>query len=108
MVGSGDNTMKKKMTRLVIEEEISFADFKEHRQRIEAERSRLNNTVDSIKQRQSLVEADFEIALELANELDYLYEQGTFDEKGLLCEIIFKRIYVEEGQVSRIELNRTL
>ncbi len=57
--------MEKNLQRLVLEEEISFGDFKEHRSRIEAERSRLNNTVDSIKQRRNLVEADFEIALEL-------------------------------------------
>ncbi|RLC93698.1 MAG: hypothetical protein DRI40_08430, partial [Chloroflexi bacterium] len=40
--------MEKNLQRLVIEEDISFADFKEHRSRIEAERARLRNTVDAI------------------------------------------------------------
>jgi site-specific DNA recombinase len=98
-------TMEKNLQRLVIEDEISFADFKEHRQRIEAERSRLNNTIDFVKQRQNLVEADFEIALELANELDHLYERADFKEKRLLCEVLFKRVYVKDSKVSRVELN---
>ena len=46
------------------EEEISFGNFKEHRSRIETERSRLKTTADLITQRQHLVNADFEIALQ--------------------------------------------
>lgn len=97
--------MGKNLQRLVIEEQISFEDFKEHRSQIEAERSRLKNTVDSIRQRQHLVQADFEVALELATQLDFLFEKGTFDERRLICETVFKRIYVEEGRVTRAELN---
>jgi len=41
--------MEKNLQRLVIEEQISFEDFKEHRLQIEAERSRLKNTVDAIR-----------------------------------------------------------
>ena len=46
------------------EEELSFENFKEHRSRIEAERSRLKTTTDFITQRQHLVKANFEIALQ--------------------------------------------
>lgn len=75
--------------RSVIEEQISFEDFKEHRSQIETERSRLKNTVDTIRQRQHLVKADFEVALQLATELDFLFEKGTFDERRLICETVF-------------------
>jgi len=86
--------MEKNLQRLVIEEQISFEDFKEHRSQIEAERARLKNTVDAVRQRQHLVKADFEVALELATQLDFLFEKGTFDEKRLICETVFKRLYV--------------
>jgi len=65
----------------VVEEQISFGDFKEHRSQIKAKRARLKNTADAIRQRQHLVKADFEIALQLATELDFLYEKGIYDEK---------------------------
>ena len=97
--------MEKNLQRLYMEEEISHADFKEHRSQIEAERSRLRTTVDVIRQRQHLVRADFEIALELATQLDFLFEKGNFDEKRLLCETILKRLYVEDGKITRTELN---
>jgi site-specific DNA recombinase len=97
--------MERNLQQLVIEEEISFKDFKEHRSRIEAERARLNNTVDAIKQRQHLVKADFEIALHLATQLDFLYDKGNFDERRLLCETVLKRLYVKEGKVEKAELN---
>jgi len=97
--------MEKNLQRLVIEEQISFEDFKGHRSQIEAERARLRNTVDAIKQRQHLVKADFEVALELATQLDFLFEKGTFDEKRLICETVFKRLYVEEGKITKTELN---
>ena len=58
--------MEKNLQRLVIEEDISFEDFKEHRLCIEAERANLKNLVESINSHQSLVRADFEIALQLA------------------------------------------
>ncbi len=61
--------------------------------------------MDVTRQRQHLVRADFEIALELATQLDFLFEKGTFDEKRLLCETILKRLYVEDGKITRTELN---
>ena len=30
--------------------------------------------------------------------------RGNFDEKRLLCETIFKCVYLKEGQVSEVEL----
>ncbi|GAF93022.1 unnamed protein product, partial [marine sediment metagenome] len=29
----------------------------------------------------------------------------TFDEKRLLCETVFKRLYVEEGKITKAKLN---
>ncbi len=97
--------MEKNLQRLVIEEQISYEDFKEHRSQIEAEKSSLKNTVDAIRQRQHLVKADFEVALELATQLDFLFDKGTLDEKRLICETVFKCLYVEEGKVTKAELN---
>ena len=97
--------MEKNLQQLVIEEEISFIDFKEHRSRIEAERARLNNTVDVIRQRQHLVKADFEIALQPATQLDFLFDKGNFDERRLLCETVLKRLYVKEGRIEKAEFN---
>jgi len=44
--------VERNLQRLVIEEENSQKDFKEHRSQIEAESARLTNTVDTIKQQQ--------------------------------------------------------
>jgi len=97
--------MEKNLQRLVIEEQISFEDFKEHRSRIEAERASLKDLVESIVSRQGLVKGDFEMALQLANELDFLYANGDNDEKRLLCEVVFKRIHVRNGKLEQVELN---
>lgn len=97
--------MEKSLQQLMLEKEITLANFKEHRIKIEAERARLQNVVDTISQRQHLIKADFEVALQLATELDFLFEKGTFDEKRLLCETVFKRVYLKEGRVSEVELN---
>jgi len=61
--------------------------------------------VDAIKQRQHLVKAEFEIALQLATELDLLFENGDFDERQLLCETLFKRIKVKEGKIEDMDYN---
>jgi len=57
------------------------------------------------RQRQHLVKADFEIALQLATESDFLFDKGNFDERRLLCETVLKRLYVKEGKVTKMELN---
>ena len=71
--------MEKNLQKLVIEEDISFKDFKEHRARIEAGRANLKSLVETINSRQTLVKADFEIAIQLASELDFLFEKGDND-----------------------------
>ena len=95
----------KNLQRLVIEEEISFEDFKEHRTRLEAERAKLRNLGEAIRSRQHLVRGDFEIALQLAGELGFLFSRGNFDEKRLLCETVFKLLYVKGGNIVKVELN---
>ena len=97
--------MEKNLQRLAMEEEISFGDFKGHRAQIESERARLNTTIDSIKQRQHLVKADFEIALQLSTELNYLFKEENFDEKRLICETVFKRLMIKKGNIETIEFN---
>ena len=97
--------MEKNLQRLVIEEDISFQDFKEHRARIEAERANLKSLVEIINSRQTLVKADFEIALQLASELDFLFEKGDNDERRLLCETVFKRVNVRDGKIVSFDLN---
>ena len=93
--------MERNLQRLAIEEGISFADFREHRNEIEAERARLNDLVEMIKARRNLVKADFRIALDLAKQIDFLFERGTFAEKRLLCETVFKRLYIEDGRITK-------
>jgi hypothetical protein len=41
--------MEKNLQRLVIEESISFSDFKEHRTEIEAERAKLNDLIQAVQ-----------------------------------------------------------
>ena len=78
---------------------------KEYRSQIEGERSRLRITVDGIRQNQHLIRADFEVALELATQFDFLYQNGNFDQRRLLCETVLKRLYVEDGRITRQEYN---
>jgi hypothetical protein len=56
------------------------------------------------RKRQHLVRADFEIALQLATELDFLFDKGNYDEKRLLCETVFKRVHLKAGKITRTEL----
>jgi site-specific DNA recombinase len=97
--------MEKNLQVLFMEEGISQKDFREHRAQIEAERSKLTNTVNIIKQRQHLVKADFEIALDLCAQLDWLWQKSDFDGKRLLCETIFKEIRVEGGKIAAVVFN---
>jgi hypothetical protein len=97
--------IEKNLQRLVIEEEISFKDFKEHRVCIQAERANLKTLVETTKYRQGMVRADFEIALQLASELDFLFAKGDNDERRLLCETIFRQVSVRAGKIVGVELN---
>jgi hypothetical protein len=87
------------------EEEIFFEDFKEHRASMESERANLTTLVDAISSRQGLVRADFEIALQLASQLDFLFAKGDNDERRLLCETVFRRISVRNRKIVQVELN---
>jgi len=97
--------VQKNLQTLYMEEEISLADFKEHRSQIEAERSKFKTTVDAIKQHQHLVKGDFELALDLSTQIDFLFENGNFDQRRLLCETVLKRLDVEKGRITRAEFN---
>jgi hypothetical protein len=63
------------------------------------------STVEVMKQRQHLVKADFEIALDLCTQLDDLWERGGFDSRRLLCETLFKKIHVEGGNINQVLFN---
>jgi len=52
-----------------------------------------------------LIKAGFELALDLATQLDFLFEKGNFDQRRLLRGNVLKRLYVEEGRINRAELN---
>jgi hypothetical protein len=97
--------MERNLQRLTIEEGISFEDFRTHRADIEAERAELTALVETIRSRRSLVKADFDVALNLAQQLGFLFDRGNLDEKRLLCETVLKRVYVKERRIVRIELN---
>jgi len=97
--------MEKNLQQLMMEDEISMSDFKEHRIRIAAERADLKNTTNMLSQRQHLVKADFEVALQIATEMDSLYDKGGFDDRRLLCEAVIKRLNIENGTIVNMELN---
>jgi DNA invertase Pin-like site-specific DNA recombinase len=97
--------MGKNLQRLVMEEAISFEDFKEHRASIDSERANLKTLVNTISYDQSLIRADFEIALQLASELDFLFSKGNNDERRLLCETVFRRLTVRDRKIVQVELN---
>jgi len=97
--------MEKNLQRLAMEGGISFEYFREYRAEIEAERARLNDTVEMIKCGRNLVKADFEIALNLSKQLWFFFEKGTFAERRLLCETVFKRVHIEDGKIKKTELN---
>jgi hypothetical protein len=52
-----------------------------------------------------MVKGDFHVALQLSSELDNLFVRGNNDERRLLCETIFKRVYVHNGKIVTTELN---
>ena len=97
--------MENNLQKLAIEEEISFQDFGEHRTETDIERAKLNDLIKTIRSKHNLVKADFEIALNLTRRLNFLFEKGTFAEKRLLCEAVLKRVYIQNGVITKTELN---
>ena len=96
---------EKMLQELVLEGEISKEDFKEHRMRIEAERAELEDLVDVTTTRRGLIRADFDTALEIAGKLDLLYENGDNNNRRLLCEALFRQVWVRNGTIVKIEAN---
>jgi len=97
--------MEKNLQELVLEEQISRVDFKQHRLRIEAERANLRDMVETVSSRKRLVRGDFETALETVSKLDLLYENADNDNRRLLCETVFRRICVRDGKIVGVERN---
>jgi hypothetical protein len=52
-----------------------------------------------------LFAADFESALDIACNVGWLYEKGSFEERRLLIETLFKGINVKKGKIFSYELN---
>ena len=48
--------------------------------------------------------AYFGIALQLATQFDLFYEKGAFAERRLLCEVVFKRMYLKDGKIASLNL----
>ena len=61
--------------------------------------------MNTISYDQGRIRADFEIALQLASELDFLFAKGNMDERRLLCETVFKQLSVRNGRIVAAELN---
>jgi len=57
------------------------------------------------EQPQHLVKADFELALQLASEPDYLFENRNSDAKRLLCDVIYKHLKVKEDKIMGVDYN---
>jgi DNA invertase Pin-like site-specific DNA recombinase len=97
--------MEKNLQEIFLEEEISKEDFKERRLRIQAERTNLKYLVDTIESRRGLVRTDFEIGLQIANQLDSIFENGNNDSRRLLCETVFRQVRVREGKIVDLAMN---
>ena len=61
--------------------------------------------MEIIKFRQTLAKADFEIALQLSSELDFLFENGDNGERRLFYGTLFKRVNVCDGKIVGFDLN---
>lgn len=97
--------MEKNLQELVLEEQITRDDFKQHRLHIEAERANLRDLVETISSQRRFVRGDFETALETASKLDLLYQTGNNDNRRLLCETVFRQISVRDGKIVKVERN---
>ena len=98
-------TKRKNINRMAAEQIISWDEFKELRGEVEGEEAKLKSRVDFITKHQALFAADFELALDVACNLGWLYENGSFEEKRLLVETLFERINVRQGKIESYRLN---
>ena len=100
--------MEKNLQELVLEEQISRGDFKQHRMRIEAERANLKDMVETISSQRRFARGDFETALETASTLDFLYRTSNNDNRRLLCETVFRQVRIRDGKIVNVERNHPL
>ena len=98
-------TKRKNVNRMAAEQIIGWDEFKELRDELEGEEATLKSRIDFITRHQTLFAADFELALDIACNLGWLYERGNFEERRLLVETLFKGINVQKGKISSYELN---
>jgi hypothetical protein len=96
---------RKNLNRMAAEDLVSWDDFKELRAEIEGEESALSSRIQMVLQHQALLSADFELALDIACNLGWLYGKGSFDERRLLVETLFKRVDAQGDRVVAYELN---
>jgi hypothetical protein len=96
---------RKNLNRMAAEDMVSWEEFKELRAEIEAEEAALSSRIQMVMQHQTLLAADFELALDIASNLGWLYGRGNFDERRLLVETLFKQVNVRGDSVVAYELN---
>jgi hypothetical protein len=98
-------TKRKNINRMAAEQVIGWDEFKELRAEVESEEAELTSRIDFITRHQVLFSADFELALDIACNLGWLFEKGDFAERRLLVETLFKRINVSQGKIMSYDLN---
>ena len=98
-------TKRKNINRMAAEELIGWGEFRELRDEVESEEAELQQRIDFITRHKALLSADFELALDIACNLGWLYDNGSFEEKRLLAETMFKVLRLREGKIADYELN---
>ena len=72
---------------------------------MEGEEATLKSRIDFITRHQTLFAADFELALDIACNLGWLYKKGNLEERRLLVETLFKTLHVRGDKIVSYELN---
>ena len=90
---------------MAAEQIIDWDEFKELRNEVESEEAELRSRIDFITKHQTLFAADFELAMDIACNVGWLYEKGNFEERRLLAETLFKRINISQASIESYELN---
>ena len=90
---------------MAAEQIIGWDKFKELRDEVEGEEATLKSRIDFITKHQTLFAADFELALDIACNLGWLFLKGNFEERQLLAEALFKSLNVSQGEIVSHELD---
>ena len=98
-------TKRKNINRMAAEQIIGWDKFKELRDEVEGGEATLKSRIDFITKHQTLFAADFELALDIACNLGWLFLKGNFEERQLLAEALFKSLNVSQGEIVSYELN---